>query len=275
LHLINLLKTKIMRHKIIFPILAVCICSFNMVKGQCDPKLLETFQKETVNENSLFYLKNFPVLISENEQESKYSFVLAARTWYRFYYFESDLFDGEGHMELHSENGIISSNINIHTNKKDKYFDIKCNKTQVYYLRIEKDKGKEFCAEVILTQKGNSKSNKNLDILSDEEVFFVVDEMPLFKSGEKSLESFKEWVRQNLVYPEEAKRKKVEGRVYIQFVVSSSGKVEDVSVAKGLHESVDSYVVELVSGCPVWAKPGRQDGKPVKVGFTIPIEFKL
>lgn len=82
------------------------------------------------------------------------------------------------------------------------------------------------------------------------------------------------YITENMNYPEEAKNKGLEGKVYISFVVSKTGDVEDVEIAKSVDPLLDNEAVRIVQNMPKW-KPGTTRGKPVDCPLTIPIEFSL
>lgn len=106
---------------------------------------------------------------------------------------------------------------------------------------------------------------------SDTDVFIIVEEMPLFPGGESAM---KEWVASNLKYPAEAAKKKIEGRVWVAFVVGKTGKVENVRVARPVNKLLDAEAVRLVKSMPTWT-PGKYKGREVRVSYTIPVVFKL
>lgn len=81
-------------------------------------------------------------------------------------------------------------------------------------------------------------------------------------------------VQKNLVYPEAAKEAKVEGRVFVKFVIRADGVVRDVQVGKGLGSGCDEAAVAAVRQLPIF-KPGKQNGCPVAVAYTLPVTFKL
>lgn len=103
------------------------------------------------------------------------------------------------------------------------------------------------------------------------EVFVVVEEMPEFPGGSQALRSF---VAKSIRYPAEAQKEKVQGKVYVSFVVSTSGKVENARIDRSVSPTLDAEAIRVVSQMPDW-KPGKQRGKAVSVEYTIPIEFKL
>jgi periplasmic protein TonB len=110
------------------------------------------------------------------------------------------------------------------------------------------------------------------DDVADEEIFFVVEDMPSFQG--KGQQGFREWIARNLKYPESAAKKGIGGRVYVQFAVNSKGEVVDAVILKGVDPALDQEALRIVMSSPKW-EPGRQRGKPVKVQFTFPINFVL
>jgi protein TonB len=106
----------------------------------------------------------------------------------------------------------------------------------------------------------------------EEEVFFIVEEMPGFKG--EGIEGFRNYVQGKLTYPEIAQENGIQGKVYVSFVVEANGKISNVKVVRGVDPALDKAAVAAVEGAPNWT-PGKQRGKPVRVSFTIPITFKL
>ena len=106
----------------------------------------------------------------------------------------------------------------------------------------------------------------------DEDVFFIVEEMPVFQG--RTPEAFREYIQENLIYPEEAKENHITGKVYVQMIVNSKGEVTDVKVIRGIHPLLDKEAVRVVESSPLW-EPGSQRGIPVAIQFTFPINFKL
>ena len=82
------------------------------------------------------------------------------------------------------------------------------------------------------------------------------------------------FLQKNIRYPEEAKNKNIQGRVMVEFVIDTDGLVDDVKVLQGVHPLLDEAAIELVKAMPPW-KPGSQDGKFVRVKFSLPIRFQL
>jgi TonB family protein len=125
----------------------------------------------------------------------------------------------------------------------------------------------------ISTAKSDEKENVGqADIKSDGEVIYqTVDEMPEFPGG---VEALMDYVSRNVKYPESAKENNLQGRVLVKFVIEKDGSVSNVEVGRGWGNELDDEAVRVVKAMPKW-KPGKQDGKPVRVSFMLPINFKL
>ncbi len=106
------------------------------------------------------------------------------------------------------------------------------------------------------------------------EVWYKVDVLPTYPGG---ISKFIDYVSDNLKYPQDAKKKRIEGKVIIEFVVDSTGVIrkESISVTKGLYKSCDEEAIRVIKQCPNWI-PGRvtELNKNVPVKMVVPITFK-
>ncbi len=109
--------------------------------------------------------------------------------------------------------------------------------------------------------------------IDEEEVFYIVEDMPTFNGGKPAIE-FRKYIAQNLEYPEIAAENGISGRVIVQFAVNSNGKVVDAVVVRSVDPALDKEAIRVVMSSPRWS-PGKQRGKAVKVLFTFPINFVL
>jgi protein TonB len=109
--------------------------------------------------------------------------------------------------------------------------------------------------------------------IDEEEVFYIVEDMPTFNGGEPATE-FRKYIAQNLQYPEIAAENGVSGRVIVQFAVDKTGRVVDARIVRSVDSALDREAVRVVMSSPKWT-PGKQRGKAVKVLFTFPINFVL
>ena len=82
------------------------------------------------------------------------------------------------------------------------------------------------------------------------------------------------WIAKNVKYPMIAQENNIQGKVFVQFVIEKDGSVSDVKVARSVDPSLDKEAIRVVKAMPKW-KPGKQRGKPVRVSYTVPINFQL
>jgi periplasmic protein TonB len=103
-----------------------------------------------------------------------------------------------------------------------------------------------------------------------DEPFFLVEVMPSFKGG--GLDKFREWVSKRTNYPQLAIDQKIRGTVLLTFIVEKDGSVSNVTVVKGVNPLLDQEAVKAISESPKWT-PGLQRGEPVRVRYSIPLNF--
>jgi len=108
--------------------------------------------------------------------------------------------------------------------------------------------------------------------VTDEEIHFSVDSMPKFEG--KPSDEFRFFIQENLKYPEEAQKKKIEGRVFVQFDIDKEGYMRDVKIIRGVDPILDEEAVRVTELSPRW-EPGIKNGESVRVRFTFPIIFRL
>jgi len=94
---------------------------------------------------------------------------------------------------------------------------------------------------------------------------------PHFKGGDAG---FGRYLHNNIKYPEEARRVGTQGEVMVSFVVEKDGTVDDVRVARPVGPSIDAEAVRVITNSPRWV-PGMQYGRPVRVMYSVPINFTL
>ena len=112
-----------------------------------------------------------------------------------------------------------------------------------------------------------------LDVATSKEdtVYQIVEKMPQYRGGE---EAMMKYVADNIKYPQEAKDKNISGRVFVSFVIEKDGSVNEVKVVRGIGGGCDEEAARVIKGMPNW-EPGKQKGKPVRVNYMMPINFKL
>lgn len=109
------------------------------------------------------------------------------------------------------------------------------------------------------------------EVEEEQEIFQVVENMPEFPGGTQKL---LEYLKKNIKYPTICQEQGIQGRVVVQFVVNKDGSIVDPEVIKPVNPYLDKEALRVVSTMPKW-KPGEQRGKPVRVKFTLPVQFKL
>ena len=104
-----------------------------------------------------------------------------------------------------------------------------------------------------------------------QDVYETVEQMPEFPGG---MEAMMRFLQQNIQYPANAAKNKVEGRVILQFVIEKDGQIGEVKIARSVDPELDAEALRVVKSMPTFI-PGRHNGKAVAVWYTIPISFKL
>ena len=99
----------------------------------------------------------------------------------------------------------------------------------------------------------------------------MVAQKPEFPGGEAAMYK---WLGDNIVYPSAASEEGVQGRVVVEFVVGKDGSISNVKVVRPRHPALDKEALRVVKAMPKWL-PGRNNGQPVKVTYTLPVTFKL
>ena len=121
---------------------------------------------------------------------------------------------------------------------------------------------REHKDEIIVEEKKPVEENK---------VFTAVEQMPQFPGGEAELMKY---IQKNLKYPPVAMENNIQGRVVVQFVVTKTGKIGEVKIARGKDPDLDKEAMRVVKSLSDFI-PGKMNGQSVNVWYTLPITFKL
>jgi protein TonB len=108
--------------------------------------------------------------------------------------------------------------------------------------------------------------------MATDEPFFLVEVMPTFKGG--NINRFREWVQKRTNYPQEALDKKIQGRIFLTFIIETDGAVSNVTVVKGVDPLIDNEAVKAIEASPKWS-PGLQRGQPVRVRYSLWLSFVI
>ena len=98
-----------------------------------------------------------------------------------------------------------------------------------------------------------------------------IEELPEFIGGRKS---WAKYISRNTNYPKDARKGHIAGRVILSFVIDKDGILTDVKLLRGIYPSIDVEALRVLRASPKW-KPGIQRGVPVRVAYTMPMEFSL
>ena len=96
-------------------------------------------------------------------------------------------------------------------------------------------------------------------------------EQRIYSKGPSGL---RKWIGDNMKYPAIAEENGIQGRVVCQFVVEKDGSISDVQVLQSVDPSLDKEAVRVVKAMPKWT-PGKHGGAPVRVKYTVPLQFRL
>jgi len=161
-------------------------------------------------------------------------------------------------------------------------------------FKLEGEKPKSKIETVVVVGHGTPNKEvkkKNLvhakppAIFNDPSVYKVVEKMPYFKGCENIESDFKtiekcaqtkmlEFIYKNIKYPKEARDQGVDGTAVVQFIVNEDGSVSDATIVRNPGSGTGETAKSIVEQMPVW-NPGIQQGKKVKVAYTLPVKFKL
>ena len=144
--------------------------------------------------------------------------------------------------------------------------------TQTAFGQKDNDKGTEdrnvtrtLRDEIVVEKKEPEKK------VEKEEIFKSVEQMPTFPGGDAALMKY---LSSHIQYPQVAADNNVQGKVIVQFVVTKTGKVGEVKVVRSVDKDLDREAIRVCKSLPNFV-PGRQNGQPVSVWYTLPVTFKL
>ena len=132
--------------------------------------------------------------------------------------------------------------------------------------------GDEGLADSVFGDSIPGNGNATDDVVGEEQEFPVVELQPEFPGG---MEALMTYLQDNINYPEISRENNSQGTVIIRFIVGADGSIQDVEVLQSSGDIyLDEEAVRVVEGMPEWT-PGKYDGKPVRVLFTLPLVFRL
>ena len=129
------------------------------------------------------------------------------------------------------------------------------------------DNGVDFNEAITINIPDIPKEKEDLNNI----IFYSSEQLPRFPGGIKNL---KNYIARHTNYPAISKENGIEGKVFIHFIIDEKGRVTNPKVIRSVDSLLDNEALKVISELPNW-KPGMNNGKPVKVRFTIPVTFKL
>ena len=110
------------------------------------------------------------------------------------------------------------------------------------------------------------------EVVEDDAPFIIAEEMPKFQGGD--LMKFRSWVQGKLKYPVIAQENGIQGKVTLTFVIERDGSLTNIQVMQSPDRSLADEAVRVLQSSPKWT-PGKQRNAPVRVRYTLPVEFRI
>ncbi len=110
------------------------------------------------------------------------------------------------------------------------------------------------------------------EVAEDDTPFIIAEQMPTFQGGD--LTKFRAWVQSKLKYPQIAQENGISGKVTLQFVIERDGSLTNIQVMQSPDRSLADEAIRVLKTSPKW-KAGMQRNSPVRVRYTLPVEFRI
>ena len=110
------------------------------------------------------------------------------------------------------------------------------------------------------------------EVIEDDQPFLIAETMPSFQGGD--LNKFRTWVQQNIRFPQIALENGIQGRVVLSFVIEKDGRLTNIQVLQTPDRSLSDEAIRVLQQSPKWS-PGKQRNQPVRVRYTLPVEFRI
>ena len=110
------------------------------------------------------------------------------------------------------------------------------------------------------------------ETIEDDQPFLIAETMPSFQGG--SLNDFRNWVQSKVRYPAIAQENGISGKVVLTFVIEKDGRLTNIQVLQTPDRSLSEEAIRVLQQSPKWS-PGKQRNQPVRVRYTLPVEFRI
>jgi protein TonB len=140
-------------------------------------------------------------------------------------------------------------------------------------MKIQKNKFKSLLIPLtVVTLLLSSAEINNVKAgIPQDKIYSEVDQSPTFQGG---MDGFSKFLAQTVKYPAQARQSKIQGRVFVSFVVEKDGSLTNVKAVHGPGHGLNEEAERAIKTSPKWT-PGKQNGKAVRVSYTVPINFTL
>jgi len=173
---------------------------------------------------------------------------------------------------------LILSSATVNNNKTIRLINLKAEKTFFTPVNGPAAVDAQFTQPVVLKVSTREITKKHIPMsiqdtvpAKDNKVFTAVEQEPGFPGG---VQAFGKYLAANTHYPADSWKKGIQGRVIVTFVVEKDGSLSDVHIARGVADDIDREALRVIKDSPHWT-PGIQNGKLVRVAYTVPIAFTL
>lgn len=136
--------------------------------------------------------------------------------------------------------------------------------------KIDRANGVRMNQGIRISEKGVGTPGSS-DVNSPNVVFTAVEKEPEPANG---MQGFYDVLAKAIRYPEEDRKNGTQGKVFLQFIVEKDGNLDSMRVLRAPSPTLGAEAVRAIKTTANW-KPGIQNGKPVRVQFTIPVNFSL
>ena len=110
------------------------------------------------------------------------------------------------------------------------------------------------------------------ETIEDDQPFLIAETMPSFQGGD--LNTFRNWVQQNVKFPQIALENGIQGRVVLSFVIEKDGRLTNIQVLQTPDRSLSEEAIRVLNKSPKWS-PGKQRNQVVRVKYTLPVDFRV
>jgi protein TonB len=138
-----------------------------------------------------------------------------------------------------------------------------------------------FISTVCLAQRQDNASTQpdpsEIDHISIEEPKITdkhVQNNEIFPSFPGGPDAFMNYITKSIIYPEAAKVKNKQGTVKVQFIIEKDGSLSTFKVVQSVNSDLDKEAIRVIKNSPKW-NPGMQNGLPVRVLYTVPVNFNI